>query len=776
MKLNKKITIFSILLVVVPLLILTVLTNVIASSEAKKALDDVTHERLVSLMEVKKNQIEDYFLTISNQLLNLSHSKKIVTAMGDFSRSSQVYAIETQEMSRNRLTRSLKHYYDGDFSKRYQERNPDLKTIQSGQLLSQLNLNGLALQNTFIAKNPAPLGEKDNLTAANDGSQYSTYHKKYHPYFRDFLQRFGFYDIFLVDADGVVVYSVYKELDYATSLKNGPYADSGLARAFNAAINATDDNFYTIEDFTAYTPSYEDVAGFMATPIYENGTKIGALIFQMPIEQINKVMTFDAGWVKAGLGASGETYLVGPDMLARSESRFLIQDKASYITALKASGEVDDKTVKLIDTRGSTLGLKSIKTKGSKAAIAGEEGYGIFPNYRNVSVLSAYSPIDIAGLHWAILAEINEDEAFAAAESLSATLWTYGLLILAIIAVLAAFVSMKFSGLLTKAILEISNFVTKTAKDLNLAARMETDRQDEIGDTSRALNTLLEAFQGGMNEVTQASHQVAAAAGQTSTVTTQTSQAIQEQQSEAAQVATAMNEMVATVNEVAVNTTQTSDAADEAFNHVKTGTKTMQETIEIIHELVAITEKTGGVLTQLEQRSNDISSVVDVISSVAEQTNLLALNAAIEAARAGEHGRGFAVVADEVRTLASRTQQSTGEITQMIEQLQEGSKEAVQSMNLSQVQVDNAMKKADSAGETLNTIATVVQNINDMSAHIATAAEEQSSVSEEINHNIVRINEMADQTAEGANQTSEASHDLTRLSTDLRTLVQRFQV
>lgn len=301
----------------------------------------------------------------------------------------------------------MKRYYDGDFSKKYQERNPDLKTIQPGQILSQLNLNGLALQNTFIADNPAPLGEKDSLTAVNNGSQYSTYHKKYHPYFRDFLQRFGFYDIFLVDADGVVVYSVYKELDYATSLKNGPYADSGLARAYKAAITATDDNFYTIEDFTVYTPSYEDVAGFMATPIYENGTKIGAFIFQMPIEQINKIMTFDAGWVKAGLGTSGETYLVGPDMLARSESRFFIQDKASYIKALKASGEIDDKTANLIDTRASTLGLKSIKTKGSKAAIAGEEGYGVFPNYRNVSVLSAYSPIDIAGLHWAILAEIN---------------------------------------------------------------------------------------------------------------------------------------------------------------------------------------------------------------------------------------------------------------------------------------------------------------------------------------------------------------------------------
>ncbi|OUR73079.1 hypothetical protein A9Q78_05600 [Methylophaga sp. 41_12_T18] len=777
LSLKQKITFAAVLLCAVPLIISAVLTNSIASNNATLALQQASQQRLISLRDVKKQQIEDYFSTINNQLLNLSNSAFTSTAVSEFSQAVKSYAYESSQLDKSTVTKQVKHYYDNDFSNRYQQKNGDNIQLDSSTLLRQLDSDALALQNTFIAQNPAALGEKDALISANDGSQYSYYHAKYHPYLRDFLNRFGFYDIFLVDADsGMIVYSVYKELDYATSLIDGPYANSGIGQAFKAANEATNNSYSYIADFAAYTPSYEDAASFIAAPIFEQGVKKGVLIFQMPVDRINQIMTFDGNWTQAGLGESGETYLVGPDMTSRSESRFLVEDKPAYLEALRQNKDLNPNLIALIDKKDTALGLQPVETLGSRAAISGKSGFNIFPDYRGVNVLSAYTPLSIPGLDWALLAEIDEAEAFLPANELSTTLWLSGIVIFVVVVLLAVIAAIKFSTLLATPILDISHFITKVASTLDLTSRLEMKRTDEIRDAADSLNNLLHTFQQSLIEVTDASNQIAAASEQTSVITASTSEAIEVQKNETIQVSSAMTEMVATVNNVAMSTTQTAQYSEEANTHVREGAELMKTTISVIHHLATTIADTNESTSQLEQRSVDISSVLSVISSIAEQTNLLALNAAIEAARAGEHGRGFAVVADEVRTLASRTQESTGEISKMIELLQQGSKDAVKSMLSSQDQVNNAVQQTDATGEQLTLISNLIQQISDMSNQIATASEQQGAVSEEINRNIIKINDMTDQTAEGAHQTSIASGELARLAAELNTLVQRFNV
>jgi len=774
--LKSKITFVAVLLCAVPVIISGILSNSIASQKSKSALKEASEQRLMILRDVKRQQIEDYFDTVTNQLLNLAASDPVSDAVVEFSQATKTYAFETDQLNRSSITKQVKQFYVDEFTPRYLEKNTG-GAIMADQLLNKLSLNAAALQNTFIANNPAPLGEKDSLVAPTDDSQYSFYHAKYHSYLRDFLQRFGFHDIFLVDSNsGMVVYSVYKEIDYATSLKDGPYADSSIGRAFEAANNASDKNFTYIADYAPYTPSYGDPASFIATPIYDKGVKKGVLIFQMPIDIINHIMTYDGKWTEAGLGHSGETFLVGPDMRARSEIRFLVEDKASYISSLIESNHLSTVLIDQIDKKDTAIGLLPIETEGSKAAMAGNTGFGVFPDYRDVNVLSAYTPLNIPGLNWALLAEIDYDEAYAPAYAISQALWYYGLLILAGVIFLAILVAIKFADMLAKPILEITAFISLVTAKLDLTRRLKMNRGDEISDAADTFNNLLHTFQEGLLEVTAASNQIATASEQTSVITTQTSQSIQTQREETKQVANAMAEMVNTVNEVAKNTSLTTKASDEATAHVSRGSESMENTIDLIHELATIIDDTSGSITQLEHRSVDISSVVDVISSIAEQTNLLALNAAIEAARAGEHGRGFAVVADEVRTLASRTQQSTGEITRMIELLQKGSKDAVSSMNKSQNQVKSAVKQADSTGKQLTIIAEVIKRINDMSTQIATATVQQSAVSEQVNQNVTHISDMTEQAAVGASQTSVASHDLARLAAELNTLVQRFKM
>ncbi|VAW67150.1 Methyl-accepting chemotaxis sensor/transducer protein, partial [hydrothermal vent metagenome] len=256
----------------------------------------------------------------------------------------------------------------------------------------------------------------------------------------------------------------------------------------------------------------------------------------------------------------------------------------------------------------------------------------------------------------------------------------------------------------------------------------------------------------------------------------QTSQSIYEQQSQTEQVATAMNEMSATVQDVSKNIAGTAQSAHDAHAETVEGTQIVEVSISAVKKLADQLEGAADVFQQLEQDSEDINTVLDVIKGIAEQTNLLALNAAIEAARAGEQGRGFAVVADEVRTLAGRTQESTQEINQVIEKLQSGSRSAVEVMKRSRDDAKAVVEQAAKAGESLSLISTAVGLINDMSTQIASAAEQQNATTEEINRNIVNISNIANETATGAQKTVASSQEMAGLGVKLQSLVGQFNV
>ena len=318
--------------------------------------------------------------------------------------------------------------------------------------------------------------------------------------------------------------------------------------------------------------------------------------------------------------------------------------------------------------------------------------------------------------------------------------------------------------------------VLKSVSEGDLRVNIEVGSDDEIGHMLSSVSAMVDRLRHMISEITSSTSTMTNSSNEMHDISELTNQGINQQQLQVDQVATAMNEMTATVQEVARHAQEAASSATQADNEAEQGRQVVDKTITSINSLATEIENAADTIKKVEADSIQIGTVLDVIKSIAEQTNLLALNAAIEAARAGEQGRGFAVVADEVRTLASRTQQSTQEIQEMIEQLQSGSQKAVTAMDSSQEKAQTTVVHATSAGSSLESITSKVKSISQMNFQIATAAEEQSAVSEEINKNIVEISQIAEQSVAGSQQTASASNGLSGIAKELENLVTQFKV
>jgi aerotaxis receptor len=310
--------------------------------------------------------------------------------------------------------------------------------------------------------------------------------------------------------------------------------------------------------------------------------------------------------------------------------------------------------------------------------------------------------------------------------------------------------------------------------DNPIARYIYTGRNDDIGALLLAFKMLSSETSGIAGRISDDSKRLSESAGGLTAAIGDTDGNVQQQYSETDQVATAINEMSATIQEVASNAQQTADAAEEAMREARSGNQIVSETSTSISALADEIEGAARVIANVEQNSQDISTILDVIKGVSEQINLLALNAAIEAARAGEHGRGFAVVADEVRTLAARTNDSTGQIQDMIESLQSRTQEAVSAMEESRNHAMNNVNQASSAANIIDDIARAVERIKEMSTTIATAVEEQSAVSEEINRSVTSIRETSESTMKSSKVSSDASDNVNQLANGLKDLSSEF--
>ena len=412
---------------------------------ARNILTQRIFEQLTSVRSSKSAEIESYFQFMYAQVETLAEDRTIVTAMVEFNRAfeslNQTISPEEEflpDSSSAVLTEGwqqvLSNYYTQEFFPRLSENiegRPIFEIYKPKQQAAQY------LQYHYIANNPKPVGQKDELIQADDQSEYSRVHALYHPPLRNLIKQFGYYDLFLIDTNtGNIVYSVYKETDFGTSLKDGPYANSNFAEVVDAVRKNPEPGAVQIVDFASYRPSYAAPAAFFAAPIYDGNRQVGILAAQLPVDRINNVLTGNQDWQNQGLGKSGEVYLVGSDYLMRSISRFLIEDARGYLEALRKLGTPEE-TIESIERLETSILLQTVKTEGVLAAFQGQEGTKIIDDYRGIPVLSSYDLVDIKGVNWAILAEMDLAEAYAPLYNLQQYILTIAVVLVLIVTSIA---------------------------------------------------------------------------------------------------------------------------------------------------------------------------------------------------------------------------------------------------------------------------------------------------------------------------------------------------
>ncbi|MGE0385469.1 MAG: methyl-accepting chemotaxis protein [Gammaproteobacteria bacterium] len=432
-----------------PLAVAAILMNL----KAGAALQAQAFNQLESLRAAKAHAVEDYFQRIHDQARTLAESTMAADALAGFRDAfrSLPKDLRAGGIDAGAVDARLTEYYTDTFAAEFRRQGG--RDVDARSLLPE-DPAARAAQYLFIAANRHPLGQKDALDRAEGPAGYNVVHARFHPILRSFQQKFGYYDVFLVDArSGRVVYTVFKELDFGSDLLRGPYRDSSLGRAVRAAIDDPTGSAVQSADFAPYLPSYDAPAAFVAVPIRSGGATVGVLAFQMPVGRINDIMQ-----QAEGLGRTGETYLVGPDLKMRSQSRL---------------------------TKEPTLLATRVDTAAARAALAGSTGASRIVDYRGQPVLSAYSPLKLPGLKWSVLAEIDEAEAFAAVASLGRT----NLLLSALTAIAVAFIAVWFGRTLSRRVVA-SVAVAQNIAQGNFDNRIEAQGADELGDLARALSTM----------------------------------------------------------------------------------------------------------------------------------------------------------------------------------------------------------------------------------------------------------------------------------------------
>ena len=546
-------------------------------------------------------------------------------------------------------------------------------------------------------------------------------------YYKNFIRDYGYHDLFLFNPDGYCFYSATREADYQTNLLTGPYAGTGLGTAVRDALKT---GHPVIADFAPYAPSNNEPAAFIAQAITHEGETQAVVAIQLSSDPINAIMA-----ERSGMGASGETMLIGPDKLMRSDS--ILDPEHRSLAASFADPENGN-----VDSPSSIKGL------------AGERGEHIITNHRGKSVLSAFAPLSIPGLSWVLIAEIEASEALAAVHSLRLTTAAIAAVSIPIIVLLA----LGITAGIVKPIQQGVTFAQGLAKG-DFSATLDINQQNETGILAKGLNSMVSSVGGMLRDTSQSIHALAQSSRDLASVSTELKSATSETSHRSASAATSAEEMSATMNSMAAAVEQASAnlgmvaaAAEEMSSTIMEIASNAEHARSMTESAQAQVELTSDRIKNLGDAAKQIDRVTESINEIADQTNLLALNATIEAARAGDAGKGFAVVASEIKQLATQASGAAHDIRNRIAAIQESTI----------ISVNDIAK-----------ITTVIRDVAGMVSTIAAAVEEQSVTTREIAANVSQASQGVQEITENVGQTSGVAGGITQEIVGINAAIQQ---
>ncbi len=626
----------------------------------------------------------------------------------------------------------------------------------------------------------------EKLYDAGDNSPYTQSHKKLHPWFHNLQDTRGYYDVFLFDIEGDLVYSVYKEADFATNMHTGQWSSSDLANVYKDAMNLSSSDDVSFYDFKSYAPSAGVPASFIATPVFDaSGDKVGVLAFQMPIARINAIMQN-----ATGMGESGESYIVGTDNLMRSDSRFLNEGDASSILNTRIDGNT------------------------TKEGLRGNSGIEYIEDYRGIMVLSAYAPFEFNGVKWALIAEIDKEEVHGPINSMRNTMIFIATALVALMGAGAYFGARTITVPITKTVNVMDTLSNEGKTDIEVPYQ---DRADELGTIAIAV----ESFRQGMIErerMRLEAIEAAEAENERERLAREAEEAQKQKELEQERAETEAREakakamadlvegfnvkvsdvikgvsagttelestaqsMSATAEEAGKQATTVAAAAEEASVNVQTVASATEEMGATVSEIANQMEKsntatqqvstksqsTTVIMDDLSVSSQSISEIVKLINDIAEQTNLLALNATIEAARAGDAGRGFAVVASEVKSLAGQTANATSQISTQVQDIQTKINDATAAMG-------EITSSVEVTAELASAVAAAIEEQQVTTTEISRNVQEAASGTQEVSDNIGGVAQGASETAASSNQVMMTAKEMAEQTNLLKTTIDDF--
>jgi len=699
--------------------------GVYSYNRSSAAMEQQALSKVEAIGNTKAAALEAYFSQVKNQLLVMAHSEVTKAAMIRFADAFNSFQKDGRHTDTDVLASKMKltKFYQDEFAVEFGKQNDGAKPdVQS--VVNKLTPTQILLQNAYISSNSNPLGSKHLQDAGSGPESYNKIHDFYHKDFREFLGKFSYYDVFLVNAEtGEVVYSVFKELDFTTSLKNGPYADSSLAAAYRGALELKDSEEIFMADYKTYFPSYNTPASFVSAPIRVGGEIKGVLIYQLPFDRVNAITL-----QKVTEDKTLETFLVGQDYHMRSDTMSDTGRTVKMTFKKPETGRIDNDDV--------------------RAALGGKKISSILTDYLGRNSLASAAPFNVFGQKWIIQTIITADEALAALVMIR---WAI------------------FIGLLVSAVL-VASVALWYANSL-----------------SRKLIAVAEGLRNGANTVGHTSVEIADVSSRLSEASTEQASSLQETVASIDEISAMVQRNADSAASSLKTTEKSTVTAQDGKEKVEFMLDAINEISKENESIMQSIQKSNAEISEIVRVIREIADKTKVINDIVFQTKLLSFNASVEAARAGEHGKGFAVVAEEVGNLASMSGKAATEISDMLDKsvqqvnsIVEKTKAMMDGMvKSSKDKVDVGTRTAKECAVALDEILANVSTVNELVAEISTASQEQSTGVREITKAMAELDQVTQSNSSIANESAstasglrEQSERLTRFVEDLSFIVE----